>query len=110
MRKPKVKLENWSVVDSLLLQDYRDLVPGQRLTGRVRRLFGIPQGTVFTATIVKVDQRRQRVETPQAVYRLGKVSQSYEQWRGHHADEVPVGDFPVQAVAGVSMGAAQALR
>jgi hypothetical protein len=109
MKKPKVKLENWSVVDKLLLQDYRDLAPGQRLSGRVRKLFGIPQGTVFSATIVNVDRKRRWVETPNAVYRLGAVSHAYQRWAGQEAGQSAPA-YPAQSVVGVSIGTAHALR
>ncbi|MGA8109121.1 MAG: hypothetical protein WBD46_02655 [Acidobacteriaceae bacterium] len=110
MKKPKVRLENWSVVDSLLLQDYRELAPGQRLSGRVQRLFGIPQGTVFSATIVSVDRKRRRVETPHAVYRLGAVSRAYERWAGENDPQPVPAPYSVQSVVGVPVGTAHALR
>lgn len=110
MKKKKVRLENWSVVDSLTLQEFRDMVPGQRLSGRVRRLFGIPQGTVFSATIVSVDRKRRWVETPNAIYRLGVMSKAYEQWAGHPSETPAASLFPTQGVVGVPVGTAHALR
>ncbi|HEX4038980.1 MAG TPA: hypothetical protein VHX37_13050 [Acidobacteriaceae bacterium] len=110
MKKPKVKLENWSVVDSLLLQDFRDLAPGQRLSGRVSKLFGIPQGTIFSATIVYVDRKKHRVETPHAIYKLGSVNQAYERWADQRVTAPSALRYPAQRVVGVPVGTAQALR
>jgi hypothetical protein len=110
MRKRKVKLENWSVVDSLTLQEFRDMVPGQRVSGRVRKWFGIPQGTIFSATIVSVDRNRRLIETPNAIYRLGTVSKAYEQWAGEALAAPYAGLYSSQSALGVSVGTAHALR
>lgn len=109
MRKRKVKLENWSVVDSLTMQEFREMVPGQRLSGRVRKMFGIPQGTVFSATIVSVDRKRRRIETPNAVYRLGAISQAYERWVGKEVAAPSANLYPA-GVVGNPIGTAAALR
>jgi hypothetical protein len=109
MRKRKVKLENWSVVDGLTMQDFRDMVPGQRVSGRVRSWFGIPQGTVFSATIVSIDRKRRRIETPNAVYRLGAMSKAYERWAGEGV-AVSSSVYSSQGVVGVPVGTAHALR
>lgn len=103
MKMAKVKLENWYVVDNGTFQGFRNLAPGQRLTGRVKGLFGIPRGTVYSAAIVSIDERRRRVRTANAVYRLGAVDAAYEKWAGQATAK-----FPAQAVAGFTT--AQAVR
>lgn len=101
----KLKLEQWSVVDRATLQDYRNLVPGQRLSGQVFRRFGLPRGTMITATITAVDRARGRVETANAVYRLGAISAAYQRWLGEEAEGA---GHLQQAVAGLA--AAPVLR
>jgi hypothetical protein len=105
MKMSKVKLESWSVVDNGTFQEFRNLAPGQRLTGRVKGLFGIPHGTVFSAAIVSIDEKRQRVRTANAVYKLGAINQAYENWAGQTTARIPA-----QAVAGLSIGTASAVR
>lgn len=108
MGKRKVKLENWSVVDSLTMQEFRNMVPGQRVSGRVRKWYGIPSGTVFSATIVSVDRKRRRIETPNAIYRLGTISKAYERWAGE--DVRTSADLYSSQGVGVPVGTAHALR
>lgn len=105
MKTSKVKLENWSVVDNGTFQEFRGLTVGQRLTGRVTGLFGIPHGTIFSAAIVSIDEKRRRVRTANATYRLGAMSQMYEKWAGQATARIPA-----QAVHGFSIGTAQAAR
>lgn len=105
MKIAKVKLESWSVVDNGSFQEFRDLAPGQRLCGRVKGMFGIPRGTIFSAVIVSIDEKRRRVRTANAVYRLGTISATYEKWAGQ-----AMAKFPAQAVTGFSIGTAQAVR
>jgi hypothetical protein len=79
MDKPVVRIENWSVVSSALFQGYRDLQPGQRLTGDVMG------HTIYTSAILNVDLANKLVETHNSLYLLGEVSEDYARWMGGQA-------------------------
>jgi hypothetical protein len=97
MEKLSAKIENWSIVDNLIFHGFRELEPGQRLTGYLMGHTDLPNGVIYTSVIQSVDRARGLVETGNAVYQLGQVNEEYEQWasRGERAvREVPafVGD------------------
>ncbi|MGB6134163.1 MAG: hypothetical protein WCC14_10875 [Acidobacteriaceae bacterium] len=78
--KPKVRIENWSVVDDVISPAYRELAPGYRLTGSTFRHWDLPSGLIYTSAILRVDPGASLVETAEAVYQLGKVDGRYERW------------------------------
>jgi hypothetical protein len=85
MDKPVVRIENWSVVSSALFQGYRDLEPGQRLTGDVMGHTNLRNGSIYTSAILKVDLAHKLVETHNSLYLLGEVSADYARWMGGQA-------------------------
>lgn len=80
MDKPSAKIENWSVVGSVVIGGYRELEPGQRLTGEVLGHMNLPKGTIYTSAIVSIDMQNRQVETRNTVYELGRMSEDYERW------------------------------
>ena len=78
--KPIVRIENWAVVGSVIFLGYRELEPGQRLTGDVMGRTNLRNGSIFTSAILSVDLERKRVETRNSVYELGTVSEDYARW------------------------------
>ncbi len=80
VNKPKVRIENWSVVDDVISPAYRELVPGYRLTGYTFRHRDLPCGLIYSSAILSVDPETSLVETAEAVYHLGKVDRRYERW------------------------------
>lgn len=78
--KPKVRIENWSVVDDVISPAYRELAPGYRLSGSIFRHSDLPSGLVYTSAILRVDPGASLVETAEAVYQLGKLDRRYERW------------------------------
>ena len=80
MEKPTVKIDDWSVVDNVVSQVYRELEPGRRLFGTILGHADLPNGIIYTSAIVRVDRVRGLVETRNSVYQLGQVSDSYARW------------------------------
>lgn len=80
MEKRVAKLENWSVVGSVVFEGYRELEPGQRLTGEVMGHTNLPNGIIYTSAILSIDMDRRCVETQNTVYELGRMSPDYERW------------------------------
>lgn len=78
--KPRVKIENWSVVDSVIATGYQELAPGQRLTGNIFGHADLPNGTIYTSAIVSVDREAGLVETLNTLYQLGQIDSEYERW------------------------------
>jgi hypothetical protein len=86
--KPRVRIENWSVVNDVVSPAYRELVPGYRLSGFILRYRDLPCGVVYTSAILRVDSGASLVETAEAVYQLGKVDRRYEKWfRGRSVED-----------------------
>ena len=84
MDKPTVRIENWSVTGSVLFQDYRDLEPGQRLTGNVFGHTNLRNGFICTSAILNIDLSRGLVETHNTIYQLGAINEDYERWAIEH--------------------------
>ena len=85
MEKLSAKVENWSVVDNLIFHGFRELEPGQRLTGRLMGHTDLPNGVIYTSVIQRVDKDKGLVEAGNTVYQLGHVNEYYEQWAsGQH--------------------------
>jgi hypothetical protein len=87
--KPHVKIENWSVVDSVIATGYQELAPGQRLTGSIVGHADLPNGIIYTSAIVSVDRDTGVVETLNTLYQLGQIDAEYDHWltwqRAEHA-------------------------
>jgi hypothetical protein len=80
VEKPIVKIENWAVVGSVIFRGYRDLEPGQRLTGDVMGHTNLRNGSIYTSAILHVDLGNRLVETHNSLYQLGAVSEDYARW------------------------------
>lgn len=80
MDKSLVRIENWAVVDDLIFQGFRELEPGQRLTGTLLATTDLPKGIIYTAVIQSVDLDHGVVETQNTVYQLGQVDDAWERW------------------------------
>lgn len=80
MEKTVAKLENWSVVGSVVFEGYREPEPGQRLTGEVMGHTNLANGIIYTSAIVSIDLEKQQAETRNTVYELGQMSADYERW------------------------------
>jgi hypothetical protein len=97
MEKLSAKIDNWSVVDNLIFHGFRELEPGQRLTGYLMGHSDLPNGVIYTSVIQSVDQANGLVETANTVYRLGQVNEYYQHWaanqREHAAQQVHVPAF-----------------
>lgn len=78
--KPKVHIDNWSVVNDVVSPAYRELAPGYRLSGFILRHRDLPCGLVYTSAILAVDMEASLVETSEAFYELGQVDRRYENW------------------------------
>jgi hypothetical protein len=78
--KPIVKIENWSVVGSVIFEGYQELEPGQRLLGDVFTHRNLSSGLIYTSAILSVDHVNGLVETRNTIYRLGAVSGDYARW------------------------------
>ncbi|HUB17596.1 MAG TPA: hypothetical protein VL990_03110 [Acidobacteriaceae bacterium] len=89
MEKPVIRIENWSVVASVLFRGYRKLEPGARLTGDVMGHTNLRNGTIYTSAILGVDLAGRLVETHNSIYHLGAVSVDYARWL-QHQEEPPV--------------------
>lgn len=80
MQKNRVRIENWSVVSSVVFDAYRDLVPGERLTGNVLGHANLRNGLIYTSPILNVDRANGLVETHNTLYELGEADPDYKQW------------------------------
>lgn len=89
MDKPSVRIENWAVVDDLISHGYRQLQPGQRLTGTILSTTNLPKGTIYTSVIQNVDAKAGQVETFNTIYQLGKMDEDYERWLGEQDSGEP---------------------
>jgi hypothetical protein len=78
--KPIVRIENWSVVGSIIYYGYRKLEPGARLTGDVMGHANLRNGTIYTSAILTIDLLKGLVETHNSIYSLGEVSEDYGRW------------------------------
>jgi hypothetical protein len=94
MEKLSAKIENWSIVDNLIFNGFRELEPGQRLTGYLMGHSNLPNGVIYTSVIQSVDHARGLVETGNTVYQLGQVNEEYEQWASYQRGERNVREFP----------------
>ena len=86
MDKTLVRIENWSVVDDLIFQGFRELKPGQRLTGTILATTDLPKGTIYTAVIQSIDLGKGVVETQNSVYQLGQVDDDWERWEAEQTN------------------------
>lgn len=91
---PLVRIENWAVVDDLIFQGFRELEPGQRLTGTILATTDLPKGIIYTAVIRSVDLGKGVVETQNASYQLGQVDEDWERWESEQ-NETPL---PLRAI------------
>jgi hypothetical protein len=80
MQKKIVRIENWSVVSSVIYDGYCELEPGRRLTGDVLAHSHLRNGLIYTSAIQNIDRRRGLVETRNTIYELGDVSPDYKRW------------------------------
>lgn len=80
MDKLSAKIDNWSVVDNLIFNGFRNLEPGQRLTGYLMGHSDLPNGVIYTSVIQRVDKANGLVETSNSVYQLGQMNESYQLW------------------------------
>jgi hypothetical protein len=78
--KPIVRIENWSVVGSVIYYGFRKLELGARLTGDVMGHANLRNGTIYTSAILTIDRLRNLVETHNSIYQLGEVSDDYAHW------------------------------
>lgn len=84
MEKLSANIDNWSVVDNLIFHGFRELEPGQRLTGYLMGHSDIPNGVIYTSVILSIDKANSLVETANTVYHLGKANEIYEHWAADH--------------------------
>ncbi|HVT96090.1 MAG TPA: hypothetical protein VHE33_05935 [Acidobacteriaceae bacterium] len=78
--KPIVRIENWSVVGSVIYYGFRRLELGARLTGDVMGHANLRNGTIYTSAILSIDRLKNHVETHNSIYQLGEVSDEYARW------------------------------
>ncbi|HZZ38526.1 MAG TPA: hypothetical protein VFE06_05290 [Acidobacteriaceae bacterium] len=86
MDKPLVRIENWAVVDNLVFRGFRELEPGQRLTGTILATTDLPKGMIYTSVIRSVDLDNGVVDTGNATYQLGQVDDAWEQWESEQSE------------------------
>ncbi|MGA7523351.1 MAG: hypothetical protein WBW84_12920 [Acidobacteriaceae bacterium] len=80
MQKKIVRIENWSVVSSVIYDGFCELEPGRRLTGAVLGHSHLRNGLIYTSAIQIVDRRAGLVETRNTTYELGQINPEYEHW------------------------------
>jgi hypothetical protein len=81
MGKKIVRIEDWSVVKDLVSESYRDLQPGNHLTGFAFGHKNLPNSKfIYTSRIVSVDLSNGLVETLNTSYELGEVNPDYKRW------------------------------
>jgi len=78
--KPIIRIENWSVVGSIVYQGFQKLEPGHRLTGDVMGHTNLRNGFIYTSAILRIDLPNRLVETHNTVYHLGEVDEDYGRW------------------------------
>ncbi len=78
--KPIVRVENWSIVGSVVYSGFRKLEPGARLTGDVIGHANLRNGTIYTSAILTIDLADHLVETHNGFYRLGEANEDYARW------------------------------
>jgi hypothetical protein len=100
MEKLSARIENWSVVDNLIFHGFRELEPGQRLTGYLMGHTNLPNGVIYTSVIQGVDKANGLVETGNTVYRLGQVNEDYEQWATYQTETPVAMETPMPAFIG----------
>jgi hypothetical protein len=80
-QKPCARLENWAVVESANSASYQVLRAGSLLAGKVFSHPRIGEGTfIFTSSVVRLDEKRNVVETKNTSYQLGQASREYTMW------------------------------
>ncbi len=95
MEKLSARIENWAIVDNLIFHGFRELEPGQRLTGYLMGHADLPNGVIYTSVIQSVDAANGLVETGNTVYRLGQVNEEYQQWVADQRQARVVREAPV---------------
>jgi hypothetical protein len=100
MEKLSARIENWSIVDNLIFHGFRQLEPGQRLTGYIMGHTNLPNGVIYTSVIQSVDPANGLVQTLNTVYQLGQVNEEYEQWAAGERDVRAVREVPIPAFVG----------
>ncbi len=80
MQKKIVRIENWSVVSSVIYDGFCEMEPGRRLTGDVLGHTHLRNGLIYTSAILSVDRRGGLVETRNTIYELGEVNPEYQRW------------------------------
>jgi hypothetical protein len=118
MEKLSAKIENWSVVDNLIFNGFRELEPGQRLTGYLMGHTDLPNGVIYTSVIRSVDKANGLVETGNTLYHLGQMNESYQLWSSAQRQGLPAPQLRVPAfvpdsrrpVTGYPSPSLQALR
>lgn len=94
--KPIVKIENWSVSYSKSANPYYppEVVP-KALCGKV---YGHPkkEDGSYVRTTGVVDGEKNRVETYNTIYILGKVDPNYVEWCKQKGCHVPTKDEPIK--------------
>jgi hypothetical protein len=79
MAKPIVTIKNWAVVRSGAYVAYETLQPGNVLTGKVFGHARLPDAkSIYTSSIISVDNGKCTVETRNTIYRLGEASEDYK--------------------------------
>ena len=76
-----VKIEDWSVVEDLSSESYRELQPGSHLMGYAFGHANHPNAKfIYTSSIVSVDPSKGLVETLNTTYQLGEINPEYKRW------------------------------
>ncbi|HEY1810160.1 MAG TPA: hypothetical protein VGG42_16470 [Acidobacteriaceae bacterium] len=75
-----MRIENWSVVSSVIYDGYCELEPGRRLTGDVLAHSQLRNGLIYTSAIQNIDRHSGLVETRNTIYELGQINPEYERW------------------------------
>jgi hypothetical protein len=79
--KTAVRIENWSVVEGLCSESYRELQPGSHLMGYAFGHANHPNSKfIYTSSIVSFDLEKGLVETLNTTYQLGEVDPEYKSW------------------------------
>jgi hypothetical protein len=79
--KTVVRIENWSVVEGLSSESFRELQPGSHLMGYAFGHANHPNAKfIYTSGIVSVDPSTGLVETLNTTYQLGEANPGYKNW------------------------------
>ena len=79
--KTVVRIENWSVVEGLSSESFRELQPGSHLMGYAFGHANHPNAKfIYTSSIVNVDSEKRLVETLNTTYHLGETHPDYKSW------------------------------